>query len=74
MSWEALSPRKLSALLASLNRQHAALQRTLRALERAGLSAIDDPLYRQLEEAADAITDARFLLRTQLRRNGRGKG
>jgi hypothetical protein len=74
MSWEALSPRRLSALLASLNRQHSALQRTLRALERTGLSPSDDPLYRSIEEAADSIADARFLLRTKLRRaNGGGR-
>jgi hypothetical protein len=68
MSWEALSFRRLSALLATLNRQHSALQRTLRALERGGVAPATDPLYRQLEEAADAIADARFLLRTRLRR------
>ena len=70
MLWEALSHRRLSALLASLNRQHASLQRTLRALERDGVEPATDSLYRHLQEAANTISNARFLLHSKLRRNG----
>ena len=73
MLWEALSPRRLAALLASLNRQHASLQRMLRALELDGIEPSTDPLYHHLEQAADKIADTRFLVRTRLRRaNGGG--
>jgi hypothetical protein len=68
MSWEALNARQLAGLLASLNRVHANLARILRRLERSGISPRDDPLYRRLVEAADAITDARFLLRSRSKR------
>jgi hypothetical protein len=69
MTWEALNRKRLTGLLASLNRHHSALQRMLRALERDGLSPSEDPLYRHLVQAADAIADARFLLRTRLQRD-----
>ena len=68
MLWEALSQRRLAGLIASLNRQHATLERMLRALERDGLSTEEDPLYRHLLQAADAIADARFLLTSKLAR------
>jgi len=66
MLWDALSHRRLAGLLTSLNRQHATLERILRALERDGVSTGEDPLYRHLLQAADEIAAARFLLRTKL--------
>ena len=64
MIWDALNPRKLSRLRRSLAAQHAALERIVRRLERAGVDPSTDPLLRHLVDAADAVADARFVLRS----------
>ena len=69
MFWEALNRRRLQGLLASLNRQHSALRRMLAALERDGCVPSEDALCQHLQQAADAIADARFLLRQKLSRD-----